>query len=152
VDGGWAGVERRGTGGGPGVSILAQKCEWVTHTLRGPDTPPGGPSGGSKRGPGGSCVQWGSGQPVMPRGLTLCVPASVTGTQGLDGGQQGVGLAWGWWDPRLPDGVWGECRRIVPTTQTAPKRHTPTNPIFPTNKRDYEELQQAATDGSSWRQ
>jgi hypothetical protein len=41
----WAGVSRGVDGGELGVTILAQKCEWVTHTLRGSHTPPlGGPA------------------------------------------------------------------------------------------------------------
>ena len=84
-----------GVGNGElGVTILVQKCEWLTHTLRGSSTPLGGPAGPAA-GPAVSkvalFVHWPAGQPVIPRGLASRVPVDRAGTQGVDRGWPGVG-------------------------------------------------------------
>jgi len=66
----------------------------------------------------------------------------------MDTGQQGVGLAGGWWIHGYPMGYGVDTGRFA----RPHKPLTSTNPSFPTAKRDCEELQQAATDGGRGRQ
>ena len=95
-----------------GVSILGKKCEWVTHTLRGSDTPHGGPAGGFVQGGGGRLCPmalWTASDTKGFGPLRTCVYSRYArGGQGAVGGR-----AWGGGGGlRLPDGGWGGCWRI----------------------------------------
>ena len=89
-----------------GVTILAQKCEWVTHTLRGSDTPPWGALPGLCFGQGGFVCPMASWTASGIKGfgwLRTCVYSRYAR---VDRGRQGVGPGVGLLLPRLPDGGW----------------------------------------------
>lgn len=110
---------------------MAQKCEWVTHTLRGPDTPPWGACWGPCPGWGGAFVQWALGHPVIPRSLGPCVPVSTAGTQGVDRGWPVVEPGGGPGDLRLPDGVWMDAGGLIRPPKPLPQTRPHQTPVCP---------------------